>query len=573
MEGKTKDKKFCLLMLICLLISIQVSSNQSIADSNQNYYFVSQNGDNNNSGDFNNPFRSIQYGIDQLSAGDELYIRNGKYHEKLYISCKGTYSKPIKISAFNNEEVIIDGSIWNKNEMDFYGQALIYLDNVSYINISNIKIHNAAYAGISNSFSRTTRDWADENFYPLSHVEIYNCTFYWFNKSAIGIFHNNISELDEGVISNNITISHCDVSHVNRDGGGEGISISARDSTISYCHVYETPKENIDLHKGCYNINVCHNLINVTKPYDIGYNTMGIYCDAGNYKESYIYIHDNWIWDNHSGDNPNFHGNGIQLGHEGNGSHNNVYIYNNIISGTNCGICISDFNMNKNVAEWECRKDNITIVHNTIYDVYDESITVGVGANDSKYTNLIIKNNILAHPDYYYHFIAGGNLGYFNWDLYEVDNNLQTTRSNGYGYYTGYHGTNFINQWISNTTDNAGFKNAHDYLRENPDAKTGPFHENLELNENSIALDVGANLNEFYFDFNRNTRVDNKRDIGAYEFFYPWDLDNNNVIDIYDLQQIAHRFGEFGTNGWIIEDFDMNGIIQVKDLLFVANKM
>ena len=60
-----------------------------------------------------NPFRTIQYGIDQLIQGDTLLIREGRYEESIIISSfpsPRAFLQPTVIKNYPGEKVIIDGT-------------------------------------------------------------------------------------------------------------------------------------------------------------------------------------------------------------------------------------------------------------------------------------------------------------------------------------------------------------------------------------------------------------------------------------------------------------------------------
>ena len=63
------------LLFLFLLFIIQLPA--------QSHFFVSTTGNNNNSGTIDSPWRTIQYGLDQITAGDTLDIRGGVYYEKV----------------------------------------------------------------------------------------------------------------------------------------------------------------------------------------------------------------------------------------------------------------------------------------------------------------------------------------------------------------------------------------------------------------------------------------------------------------------------------------------------------
>ncbi|VGO16311.1 hypothetical protein PDESU_04902 [Pontiella desulfatans] len=71
-------------------------------------YYTSTNGNDGAFGSMEYPFRTIQRGIDELSAGDTLLIRGGTYHE--YVSITGlnaASNAPTLIAAYSNEAVTL----------------------------------------------------------------------------------------------------------------------------------------------------------------------------------------------------------------------------------------------------------------------------------------------------------------------------------------------------------------------------------------------------------------------------------------------------------------------------------
>lgn len=75
-------------------------------------YYVATNGDNTNNGtSISTPWRTIQYGVSHISAGDTLYIRGGTYVEVVSVpdSASGTAGAHTTIAAYSGETPIIDG--------------------------------------------------------------------------------------------------------------------------------------------------------------------------------------------------------------------------------------------------------------------------------------------------------------------------------------------------------------------------------------------------------------------------------------------------------------------------------
>ena len=77
-----------------------------------NEYYVATYGDSTNVGSFNYPFSSIQQAANVMNAGDICYIRQGVYHENIKLESKdGSSGSPIVFSAYNDERVVLDGTV------------------------------------------------------------------------------------------------------------------------------------------------------------------------------------------------------------------------------------------------------------------------------------------------------------------------------------------------------------------------------------------------------------------------------------------------------------------------------
>jgi hypothetical protein len=73
------------------------------------YYYVSNSGDDTNPGTMAQPFRTIQKGVDKLTAGDTLYVRGGTYNESVILRNSGTANKQIGLEAYPGENPILNG--------------------------------------------------------------------------------------------------------------------------------------------------------------------------------------------------------------------------------------------------------------------------------------------------------------------------------------------------------------------------------------------------------------------------------------------------------------------------------
>ncbi|MDG2265778.1 MAG: hypothetical protein P8L91_02225, partial [Candidatus Marinimicrobia bacterium] len=93
--------RISLYLLIILVSSISATD-----------YYVSNNGNDNSAGTVDNPFLTIQKAADVMSAGDICYIRQGNYHEVISMNNNdGSESAPLIFSAYENERVLLDGTV------------------------------------------------------------------------------------------------------------------------------------------------------------------------------------------------------------------------------------------------------------------------------------------------------------------------------------------------------------------------------------------------------------------------------------------------------------------------------
>ena len=74
-------------------------------------YYVSPSGKDTNKGSIQNPFATLQQAASVMKPGDVCYLREGRYHEALVIDdLHGSFGSPIVFSAYEDEEVVLDGS-------------------------------------------------------------------------------------------------------------------------------------------------------------------------------------------------------------------------------------------------------------------------------------------------------------------------------------------------------------------------------------------------------------------------------------------------------------------------------
>jgi hypothetical protein len=146
-----------LLLLICLL-SIYPSTAKTI------YVSFSQ-GNNTNPGTIDQPYKTIQFAVNQLQPGDSCIIREGIYREVVKPIVSGTKSAPIVIKAFDGERVTLTTlkllSGFEKNDI---GQYVAVADKEVKQLFINGKLMNQATFPNFNISEIDTRNWANVDF-------------------------------------------------------------------------------------------------------------------------------------------------------------------------------------------------------------------------------------------------------------------------------------------------------------------------------------------------------------------------------------------------------------------------
>lgn len=160
-----------------------------------NTYYVAppaSGGSNSNSGSSTSPWATIQYGVDHLSPGDQLYVRGGTYNEAVTVWNKyGTSSAPIYVTAYTGETVIIDGTGTTANAVVAIGGGSsyirfdgfevrngpgggIFLYDANNIKVRYNKVHDVQGGGIQ-SYTPTASSWGTNHDILISENTVYHC--------------------------------------------------------------------------------------------------------------------------------------------------------------------------------------------------------------------------------------------------------------------------------------------------------------------------------------------------------------------------------------------------------------
>jgi hypothetical protein len=100
-------------------------------------YYISPTGNNANPGTQTTPWATIQYSVNQLKAGDMLYVMGGTYPETVTISSSGTQSSPINVIAYPGQTPVIDGATLTVGNW----QTLLHITG-AYVNVSGFEVRN-----------------------------------------------------------------------------------------------------------------------------------------------------------------------------------------------------------------------------------------------------------------------------------------------------------------------------------------------------------------------------------------------------------------------------------------------
>jgi uncharacterized protein YjdB len=108
-------------------------------DASATNYYVSPSGNDASDGTLASPFKTIQKGVTKLKSGDILYVRTGKYVERVTVEQSGTEFSPVTIMSYPGESPVIDGEgrLPDKDWAD-----LLQIEG-DYVNVSGFEIKNS----------------------------------------------------------------------------------------------------------------------------------------------------------------------------------------------------------------------------------------------------------------------------------------------------------------------------------------------------------------------------------------------------------------------------------------------
>ncbi|MBN1349028.1 right-handed parallel beta-helix repeat-containing protein [candidate division KSB1 bacterium] len=180
-EHQAKNK-LALLYFTMLIISFVIITRTFAA----HIYHVSPDGNDQNPGTEDRPFKTIKYAAEKATAGDTVLVNDGIYREHIIIKNSGTSdTQRIVFKARTPHAAIVDGL--GVDVPPFYG--LLEIKNANYVTIEGFEIMNTPEAGVrcSNCKNATIRDCLIHN----TTNEKRSGLIFVFGDSAL-IQHNEI---------------------------------------------------------------------------------------------------------------------------------------------------------------------------------------------------------------------------------------------------------------------------------------------------------------------------------------------------------------------------------------------
>ena len=374
-------------------------------------YHVSTQGSDSNDGSENAPWRTIQYAMYEVTPGSEVYIHEGVYNERLYVTNSGSPGKDILFSNYGEERVVIDGT-------GFDNTSIIEMYHVEHIHLRGLEIRNNVQLDAIGVLVEGRC-----NNITLENLEVYNIHFSSDPNANINSSTNSQpiivygSEPDHPITD--LRIIGCTVRD-SRTGYSEALAVNGnvdgfeiRDNRVHDIsnigidiigHEGTCPDPALDqARNGIIANNVTYNCIS---PYA---SSAGIYVDGG--KD--LLIERNMVYNNQWG---------IEIGCENKGkSTSNIIVRNNLVYGNQtAGLHVGGYSYPGGSG----KVTDVVIVHNTFYNNDLEDDYTGEFYM-SYIESAIIQNNI---------FCSENTTGYMMATELEADNSKDILMSNNCWY-------------------------------------------------------------------------------------------------------------------------------------------
>jgi hypothetical protein len=355
------------------------------------YYVDPISGNDRNIGTINNPFKTIQKGVDAAETNNndsnKIHLKGGTYYlnRTLDIDSGGSNNAYLTIQPLSGNKVILDGSnISGANN-------LINIRDANYINITGLEINNAPRHGIE--------------VINGSHINITNNLVHDTEGMGIRVRGYMAIEGDTSVQSSHVLIKNNNVYYTNLDNSGSNKGVNNWGAAIQAWNANQVKIVNNTVSKN-YGEGIGLTLVdNGVVSKNLLYDNFSIQLYLDNVTDSFVGA--NYIYN--SGDRRfyrnNFSAHGIGLANEIHDiatpnlfSLNNNQIRRNVIVGVNTGIIYGTWGgIHQENPNHHQGLKNTTIAHNTIYNSEFHSLRFFADSNNQ---NVRVLNNIFAQSGY-----------------------------------------------------------------------------------------------------------------------------------------------------------------------------
>jgi len=315
-------------------------------------YFVATEGNDNNDGSFERPFKTFKKALSVMTPGDTLVVFGGTYHEQLFVNKSGTEDAWLRFKAYANDTVIIDGTGITTDSLSGLWYGMIRITDVNYISIDGFTVINSPSSAIF---------VADGH-----HISITNNRTK--DSQNPGIFAWYVDDL---LIDGNEVESAC----LHPDSGLEDISLRYN-KRVTLCNnfIHHSDSIGIDVAGGVQDALVYNNLIE--------YTGLGIYVDSWDGDLSNVQIYHNISRYNNVG---------VCVNTENGGTVNNVQVFDNLIFGnTDDGMVIGW----GGVEGQTLTISNVHFYANQIYDNLGDGVVI-YGQANSTIEQIFVYNNFI----------------------------------------------------------------------------------------------------------------------------------------------------------------------------------
>ncbi|MEC1262098.1 right-handed parallel beta-helix repeat-containing protein [Bacillus swezeyi] len=273
-------------ILASVMLVLAYDKTRANEDEQANRLYVSPDGNDQNEGTKEKPFRTLAHAAKEAVAGTTVMIREGTYHETLDVKHSGTDGKPVTFRNYENEKVVMSGESVADAE---YETPLIRIHNKQYITISGLTMKDlsvsseeatamgiyisgsSSHITIKNNHVRDIKTTADEG--NAHGIAVYGTG----SMKDIKIEGNTVEKLtlgaSEAVVLNGNIDGFTIAGNVVRDNNNIGIDLIGYEGTAD---------RNDFVRNGVVENNtVSHNSTYGNPAYGDDYSAGGIYVDGG----------------------------------------------------------------------------------------------------------------------------------------------------------------------------------------------------------------------------------------------------------------------------------------------------